>query len=114
MVAVAASFGCASAHVRDLGRLGASDRALAVTAVDDDLVLVTNNRTDFLRIYGRLDLHPGLVVLIPNVASLFQQVLFGKIVEKLTTMPDIINKLVEIDTDALIVVRDWPTSSEAE
>jgi predicted nuclease of predicted toxin-antitoxin system len=108
LVAVAASFGYASAHVKHIGRLGASDRSLAITAVDDDLVLVTNNRVDFPRIYSRLDLHPSLIVLIPNATSLFQRVLFGRVAERLVTMPDIVNKLVQIDAGGVITIEDFP------
>ena len=52
-----------SSHVTWLGLSSAKDWTLARRAVDDGFVLVTNNRLDFLKLYGREALHGGLVVL---------------------------------------------------
>jgi hypothetical protein len=37
---------------------------------------VTNNRADFIHLYSKIDLHAGLVVLVPNVVPDLQRALF--------------------------------------
>ena len=50
-----------SSHVRWLGLAGAKDHVVTRRAVDDGYVLVTHNTTDFRGLYGREDLHVGLI-----------------------------------------------------
>lgn len=56
--AIAYSFGYEATHVRDIGRLGDADPALAVFAVSRDWVMVTNNRVDFMKLYKQFEIHP--------------------------------------------------------
>lgn len=44
--------------------------------LDRDYTFVTNNRTDFLALYGRTQLHAGLVIVVPNVTPTLQRELF--------------------------------------
>jgi predicted nuclease of predicted toxin-antitoxin system len=62
--------------VNHLGLSGKPDWVLAERAIQDEFTLVTNNRSDFVRIFGRMDLHPGLIILVPNVSPTIQQALF--------------------------------------
>lgn len=59
-------------HVRWLGLAGAGDHSVTRRAVDDGFVLVTHNTTDFRGLYGREDLHVGLVAFntAPGMMSL--------------------------------------------
>ena len=75
MVALAVSFGHEATHIKFRGRLGASDHELAKLAIETDAVFVTNNARDFKRIYRGLSLHPGLLVVLPNVWVESQRVL---------------------------------------
>jgi predicted nuclease of predicted toxin-antitoxin system len=61
-----------STHVTWLGLTSAQDWTIARRAVDDSFVLVTNNAADFTALYGREELHAGLVCLnaAPGVMSL--------------------------------------------
>ncbi|MER9776753.1 DUF5615 family PIN-like protein [Mesorhizobium sp. M0220] len=61
-----------SSHVRWLGLAGARDHMVARRAVDDGNVLVTHNTTDFRGLYGREELHVGLVAFntAPGLMSL--------------------------------------------
>jgi hypothetical protein len=61
-----------SSHVRWLGLAGAKDHVVTRRAVDDGYVLVTHNTTDFRGLYGREDLHVGLVTFntAPGLMSL--------------------------------------------
>ncbi|MBX3583232.1 MAG: DUF5615 family PIN-like protein [Rhizobiaceae bacterium] len=47
--------------MRWLGLAGAKDHVVTRRAVDDGYVLVTHNTTDFRGLYGREELHVGLV-----------------------------------------------------
>ncbi len=61
-----------SSHVRWLGLAGAKDHAVARRAVDDGYVLLTHNTMDFRGLYGREELHVGLVTFntAPGLMSL--------------------------------------------
>ena len=44
---------------------------LEATHVKDEFTFV--NRADFIQLFGRMDLHPGLIVLVQNVAPAVQR-----------------------------------------
>ena len=50
-----------STHVSWLGLAGSSDRVITRCAVDDGFILVTHNTIDFRALYGRENLHVGLI-----------------------------------------------------
>ena len=84
------------------------DPIIARWCVDHDCVMVTNNARDFRRIYAGLDLHLGLVLLLPTVERLDQVTLFEAILDWAGHRPDLVNKLVEIDAAGTITMSDWP------
>lgn len=59
-------------HVRWLSLAGSKDHAVTRRAFEDGYVLVTHNTTDFRGLYGREDLHVGLVTFntAPGLMSL--------------------------------------------
>lgn len=71
---------------------------------------VTNNRKDFLAIYRRMELHPGLIVIVPSVSYTAQQDLFAAVVERLRSQPDLTSSLVEIDVSGEIILSELPPS----
>ncbi len=105
---VAKEFGHFGLHVDDLKRGGESDAALAFLARDRDYVMVTNNKTDFLRVYKQFELHAGLIVVLPSVARAMQRALFAEVLQALRARPDIVNTLVEVDGDGNVTFTDWP------
>jgi len=84
-------------HLAHIGRAGSSDSRIAAYAIARDLILVTNNASDFRRLYAAKDLHPGLVILIPNRGRETQIRLFGAVLSRLLTMPDLVNRGLEVD-----------------
>ena len=73
LAALARAHGYAdSTHVTWLGLTSAKDWTIARRAVDDGFVLVTNNTADFIALYGREEMHVGLVCLnaAPGMMSL--------------------------------------------
>ena len=76
LVAVAQSAGFAATHVNYLGLSGKPDWQLAERIVDDEFTFVTNNRIDFLRLFRRMALHAGLIIIVPNVVPSVQRAMF--------------------------------------
>lgn len=105
LVDVAVARGQQAAHARDLGLLGRGDPALVALAQDRGFVVVTNNRDDYVRIYARLELHEGLVVIMPNVSKAAQTVLFGQALDVIAGAgEDIVNMLVEVSANGTVMM----------
>jgi predicted nuclease of predicted toxin-antitoxin system len=76
LVGLAHAAGFEATHVNYLGLNGRPDWALAERVAKDEFTFVTNNRVDFIQLFGKTDLHAGLIVLVPNVTPLLQRALF--------------------------------------
>jgi predicted nuclease of predicted toxin-antitoxin system len=107
LLAVAKERGFHADHVVWLGKSGTQDWNLVPFALDHDYAFVTNNRRDFMREYARLSAHAGLIILVPMVERDEQIRLFGLLLDHIQSLPDTVNKLVEIFSDGEIRVRDW-------
>lgn len=66
---LARSRGFHAVHVNDINL-----RTLADYAVDNGVVLVTNNMADFRRLYARRKLHPGLIFLQCGTEEIFTDI----------------------------------------
>lgn len=112
LVELALEAGCAEAtHVTWLGMSAAKDWAVARRAVDDGFVLVTNNRLDFLKLYGREALHGGLVVLNATYGMMDrgqQRRLFALAVARLAG-PEPYNEMLEVTLalDGAVTIRRY-------
>lgn len=73
--------------------------------------MVTNNFRDFRAIYQRLEVHPGLVVILPSVPGPAQQRLFDLALDRLCELSDAVNTLVQVDEDGQVTVSDLPEPS---
>ena len=83
-------------HVAHLGKTSWKDWAIRDHAIKGDFVLVTNNASDFRTLYAGKDLHPGLVILVPNVVQAKQVLLFRVALKRLAELSDAINKVLEV------------------
>lgn len=91
-----------------IGKAGWQDWNLTRFALENDYIFVTNNRRDFLKEYAALDLHNGLVVIVPNVGREDQKRLFEAVLDHLAAMNELpVNKLVEVLEDGSVHERDW-------
>ena len=75
LVGVAHDAGFEAMHVNHLGLSGKPDWALAERIVKDEFTFVTNNRVDFIRLFGKMELHAGLIVIVPNLIPALQRAL---------------------------------------
>jgi len=99
LVAVASQAGHEAHHVAHVGKAGWKDWNVARHANDGDFVLVTNNASDFRRLYATQPLHAGLVIIIPNVNRGTQQRLFRGVLAELATLGEPVNRVLEVDID---------------
>lgn len=108
LVAAAKARGFEADHVTHIGKAGWQDWNLVRFAVAHNYVMVTNNRRDFLKQYAKLEIHDGLVVLIPLAKRDEQIRLFGKVLEVFVTRnADLINTLIEVASDGSVHLRSW-------
>jgi predicted nuclease of predicted toxin-antitoxin system len=95
LAAVAHAAGFEATHVNHLGLSGRPDWVLAERVVKDEFTFVTNNRADFTRLFGEMDLHPGLIILVPNVVPAIQRALFQAAIQFLAGR-DLVNTVIEV------------------
>lgn len=111
-VRLAHARGHAASHVVHRGFAGATDRRIAAVAIREGSVLVTNNARDFLTIYAREPLHPGLVVVMPGgLVAEVQVRLFSIVLDAIDSAGDLLNTLVEVHVDGRVDLRPWPPSA---
>ncbi len=98
LVGPAHAAGFEATHVNHLGLSGQPDWALAERIVKDEFTFVTNNRVDFIQLFGKMDLHPGLVVLVPNLAPALQRALFKGATQYIAGR-DLVNTVIEVSLE---------------
>jgi len=96
LVEVAHQAGFDASHVNFLGLTGVTDWRLIERVLRDDYTLVTNNRIDFLRLFGRAGLHAGLILIVPNLAPAKQFALFEAALIHIGQR-QLVNAVVEVD-----------------
>ena len=99
--------GFEATHVVWLGRASTADRDLAALALERDYVIVTNNARDFLRLFRRIELHPGLIVILPELDAPRQRTFFTDVLDFVEAHPDIVNLVVTIDAERRISATPW-------
>jgi predicted nuclease of predicted toxin-antitoxin system len=112
LAAAAQSRGHQGLHVNWVKLSGKTDRSISAHAIAEDWVIVTNNGIDYRAIYRAMDVHPGLVIILPSAGRDEQIRLFNAVLDLVAEERDIVNKLIEIDTAATISVSDFPPFGE--
>jgi predicted nuclease of predicted toxin-antitoxin system len=82
-------------HVNYVGLGGLKDWELMSRILENDYAFVTNNRSDFLDLHGQEALHPGVIIIVPNVTPDLQQELFRAALKHIGTR-DLTNTVVEV------------------
>ena len=97
-------------HLVYLGMQGWKDPDVLKRVAERDYTLVTNNAADFRHLYADLDLHAGLIIIVPNVTPKRQQSLFGAVLDHLGERA-LVNTVVEVgfeDDQIAIIEYDLP------
>lgn len=77
--------------------------------IGGDFTFVTNNRRDFLRLYRPLDVHAGLLIIVPSARREAQIALFLTALDAIEARaPDLTNELVEVDRDGCVHFSRYP------
>jgi predicted nuclease of predicted toxin-antitoxin system len=108
LVAIGNEKGFEAYHVVHRGLPGIPDYQLCDLAQREELTLVTNNGKDFRKLMIEASVHPGLVIIKPCVEPEQQRKLFGTGLQMLSKLPDLINRVMEIDIDGTITLYDLP------
>lgn len=89
---------------------GKKDWELREYCFEHSLTLVTNNGKDFTKLLGEVELHPGLVIILPNVRPGEQVELFDAILEYLEerSIDYLTNTVVEVDEEATVETYPLP------
>ena len=99
-------------HVNYLGLGSSTDWDLMKLILDRDYTFVTNNRSDFLSLYGRTQVHAGLVIIVPNVTPTLQRELFQSALRFIGEQ-ELVNAVVEVEYhDKEIECRRYPMPPE--
>lgn len=108
LAAVAKARGFPADFGPHLGLAGWQDWNIARFAFDNDYIIVTNNRRDFLREYLKFDVHAGLVILVPHVDRDRQIKLFSGALDQFALAEDWpVNMLIEVLEDETVHIRQW-------
>jgi predicted nuclease of predicted toxin-antitoxin system len=102
LVGVAHGEGFEATHVNHLGLSGKPDWELAERIVKDEFTFVTNNRVDFIRLFRKMELHAGLIVIVPNVIPAAQRALFEAAILYLAGKAPV-NSVVEVSLNRQMV-----------
>ena len=83
-------------HIVHLGMSGLKDHELMSRIRDEDFTLVTNNAIDFRRLFGKEQIHPGLVIIVLNVVPAIQRALFAAVLDYIGDR-ELVNRAIEIN-----------------
>jgi hypothetical protein len=110
-VKTAAAHGYAAFHVAHRGWSAEPDPQVLGHVLDEDLTLVTNNWVDFRPMFARLEVHPGIVVILPNVRRERQMELFAAALAAIQEHDpplDMINTVLQVDEDGTVAMFPLP------
>jgi hypothetical protein len=105
---VAHAAGHEAYHVAHHGWASLKDPQLFRKILEDMLILVTNNRDDFLALIDNAEIHPGLVVILENTRRDRQIALFSKVLNAITYRNDLINTVAEVDDRGRVSFYEIP------
>ena len=98
-------------HPLDVGRRGELDHTVLNRCVDEDRILITENARDFRGLVGRVDVHPGLIIL-PSISRQGTLRLLEVVLEFLGRASDprdyMFNRVIEVSENATIQDYNLP------
>lgn len=113
LVAIVKDRGIVAEFGPHIGKSGWQDHNLVPFAIENDYIIVTNNRRDFLKLYMQHDLHGGLIILVPRADRATMDRLFSADLDTLAaTNDDVVNRVIEVLADGIVHVRPWSASEQ--
>ncbi len=88
--------GYEATHINHYGLRQAKDWDILKVVAEEDWVLVTNNAIEFRGRFQYLEVHPGVVFLIPAVARAQQIELFCAALDVIDQFPDMVNIALDV------------------
>lgn len=109
LVGPARARGLEAMHVNHLGLRTETDWDLLRVVAEQDWVLVTNNAIEFRGRYREIELHPGVVFLLPAVRREAQLRLFEAALDRARDHPNLVNTAMDVafDGEGRPVVRTY-------
>lgn len=93
--------------VNFIGLSGYKDWQLMDRIRAGDYTFVTNNRVDFAALFNREEIHPELIIIVPNVVPRLQRDLFRAALARVGRR-ELVSALIEVDiTDADITCQEF-------
>ena len=96
LVASAQARGLDATHVRFIGKAGVQDYNLVDVILDGGYLFVTQNARDFLKLFSRIDIHDGLVLLLPKARAHEQVRMFEAALDFIERLDHTINRVIEV------------------
>ncbi|MBX9841731.1 MAG: DUF5615 family PIN-like protein [Xanthobacteraceae bacterium] len=98
-------------HPLNVGRRGEQDHTVLTRCLEEDRILVTENAQDFRRLIGRVEMHPGLVVL-PSIDREGTWRLLNAVLDFLDRQEKprdyMFNRVLEVSEDGTIIACQLP------
>jgi predicted nuclease of predicted toxin-antitoxin system len=88
--------GYQATHVNHHGLHRAKDWDIVRVVVEEEWILVTNNAFEFRGRFRRLEVHPGVVFLLPVVPRVQQIELFSAALDVIECSPDLVNTALDV------------------
>jgi hypothetical protein len=107
-VEIANQAGYEAHHVVYRAWAGLEDYELLPIILREEFIFVTNNGRDFRELLEQAELHPGLVIIVPNEKPPVQRDLFQAAIQKIIALPSTANKIVEVYGLEDIRIYDLP------
>lgn len=99
-------------HVNHLGLRTEKDWDLLRVVAEGDWVLVINNAIEFRGRYRRIELHPGVVFLVPAVRGTKQVRLFEAALDHVTQQRNLVNRALDVtfgrEGEPIVAAYDLP------
>lgn len=108
LAALARQMGWDATHVTFLDKGSWQDYSLIDTILAGDYIFVTQNARDFRKLFSRLAVHNGLIILIPKAKRDEQMTLLAAALEFVRRLEHTINRVVEVHAPDDIRLSNLP------
>lgn len=101
LIRVANEAGHEAHHLVYRAWAGLEDYELRAIILREEFVFVTNNGRDFLELLAETELHPGLMIIVPNQQPPVQREMFQAALRTVAPLTSTVNKVIEVRCSGL-------------